>query len=381
MTKHEALDPPARLTLVTGGEQFLVSRAVSRVVRAARTVDPQMERRDVDAADPAAASALLSAMSPSLFGEAAVVVIGDLADAADAVVSTLVAAVASSVGDVWVVAVHSGSRNRKALDQVRAAGSTGSFVELQCGEVKPGRPTREFLELEARRAGRRITADGIDALVTAVGSRIGLLVGALEQLMADNPEGQIDAAVVNEAFAGVAEVSGFQFADAVWEGNGLLALERLRWGLAAQTLSGVGAVGSLAAGLRAMIRVKGAPRGMTESEVARFAGVPPFKVRQLRASVSAWEQSRLARAVVDLADVDAALKGGLRAGESLENAQKVWVLESFVARTVGLRERARPGSASAATPGAASAATPGAGSAATPGTGSARPVGHGIPPP
>lgn len=339
MTKRAAPDPPARVTLITGGEQFLVSRAVSRVVRAARAVDADVERRDVDAADPAGASALLCALSPSLFGESAVVVVGDLADASEAVVSTLVAAAGSLPEGTWVVAVHSGVRNRKVLDQVRAVRVPGGVQEVHCGEVKPGRPTRELLELEARRAGRRITSDGIDALVTAVGSRVGLLVGALEQLIADNPEGPIDAPTVNTAFGGVAEVSGFQFADAVWEGRGLVALQRLRWGLGAQTLNGVGAVGSLAAGLRSMVRVAGARPGMPEADVAKLAGVPPFKVRNLRAAASAWEPAQLARAVLDLADVDARIKGGLRAGESLENAQKVWVLESFVVKTVGLRER------------------------------------------
>ncbi|MGB8020552.1 MAG: hypothetical protein WCF04_04945 [Candidatus Nanopelagicales bacterium] len=339
MTYQAAPEAPARVTLITGGEQFLVSRAVSRAVVAARAVHPDVERRDVDAADPAGSSALLSALSPSLFGESAVVVVGDLADASDAVVSALVAAATSLPEDMWVVAVHSGSRNRKVLDRVRAIGIPGVVQEVQCGEVKPGRPTRELLELEARRAGRRITPDGIDALVTAVGSKIGLLVGALEQLMADNPEGPLGASTVNSAFAGVAEVSGFQFADAVWEGRGLVAMQRLRWGLGAQTLNGVGAVGSLAAGLRSMVRVAGAPRGMTEADVAKFAGVPPFKVRHLRAEASAWEPAQLARAVVDLADVDARIKGGLRAGQSLENAQKVWVLESFVLKTVGRRER------------------------------------------
>jgi DNA polymerase-3 subunit delta len=177
----------------------------------------------------------------------------------------------------------------------------------------------------------------------ALGSDTALLVGALEQLMADNPDDPIDATAVTRTFAGVAEVSGFQLADSVWEGRALQALHRLRWGLESQTISGVGAVASLAVGLRAMVRVAGAPRGMAEADVARLAGVPPFKVRQLRAAVRNWEPAQLADAVVALAAADAHVKGGLRPGESLEPAQKVHALESFIVTTTGLAERHRPG--------------------------------------
>ncbi|HEX6886478.1 MAG TPA: hypothetical protein VF143_00105 [Candidatus Nanopelagicales bacterium] len=331
--------PPPGCTLLVGAESFLVGRAVRRAVAAARAVDPAVERREVDAEDPAALGQLQSALSPSLFGEAAVVVVSGLADASDALHAALLAGLADLPERTWVVALHAGSRNKKSLDALRAAAIPGGVVEVACGEVKRGRPMRELLESEARAAGRRLTTDGAEALVMALGADLALLVGGLEQLMADEPEDPIDAAVVTRTFAGVAEVSGFQLADAVWEGRGTLALQRLRWGMATQTVSGAGAVGSLAAGLRAMVRVGGTPRGMAEAEVARLAGVPPFKVRALRAAYGGWEAGQLADAVIELAEVDAQVKGGLRPGESLEPAQKVHALESFLIRTCGLAER------------------------------------------
>jgi DNA polymerase-3 subunit delta len=241
--------------------------------------------------------------------------------------------------DTWVVALHSGERSKKALEELKSLQVPGGLVEIPCAKVRAGRPTRELLEQEARRSGRRITSDGVDALVMALGADIALLVGALEQLFSDSDEDPIDAAEVTSTFAGVAEVSGFQLADAVWEGRALLALQRLRWGLVSQTMSGAGAVGSLAAGLRAMVKVAGAPRGMSEADVARVAGVPPFKVRVLRSAAASWEPTQLAEAVKLLAAVDAQMKGGLRPGESLEPAQKVRALEAFVIDTVGLQER------------------------------------------
>jgi DNA polymerase-3 subunit delta len=332
---------PARLTLLVGGEQFLISRAVARIMVDARRADPGVERREVDAEEPGAVGALQSALSPSLFGEAAVVLVTGVADAPDSVLQALVAGVGDLADETWVVVQHVGTRNRRSLDQIRALDVPGGVAEVACAEVKRGRPTRELLEAEARAAGRRLTTDGADALVMALGPDIALLVGALEQLMADNPEDQIDSSVVSATFAGVAEVSGFQLADAVWEGRALLALQRLRWGLATQTVTGAGAVGSLAAGLRAMAKVSAAPRGASEADVARLAGVPPFKVRALRQAAAAWEPAALADAVIGLAAVDARVKGGLRPGESLDPAQKVHALESYVMTTAGLGERRR----------------------------------------
>lgn len=339
MTAPSAPTPPARLTLLVGAEPFLINRAVGRVVAAARRVDPAVERRDVAADESDAVGALQAALSPSLFGEAAVVVVSDVADATDAVVEALRAGLGDLADDTWVVVQHAGNKSKKALDLLRGCDVPGSRAEIACGEVKRGQATRELLEAEARASGRRLTADGADALAMALGSDVALLVGALEQLMADQPEDPIDAAVVTSTFAGVAEVSGFQLSDALLEGRSLLALQRLRWGLAGQTVSGPGVTASLAAGLRSLARVRGAPRGMAEADVARLAGVPPFKVRSLRNAGRSWEDGQLADAVVSLAEVDAQVKGGLRPGESLDATQKVHVLESFIVDTVGLRER------------------------------------------
>lgn len=340
---------PAGLTLLVGTEEFLVSRAIARVLASARAVDPAVERREVDTLAASAVGDLQTALSPSLFGEAAVVLLRSVGEAGEAVQSALQAGLADLPEDTWVVVEHSGGRSKLAaagLAALRAAGVPGGVREVACVEVKKGRETRQLLDWEARASGRRLTTDGADALVLAVGSDIALLVGALEQLLTDTEQDPIDAAVVTALFSGVAEVSGFQLADAVWQGAGLLALQRLRWGTASQDISAAGAVGSLAAGLRSMVRVGCAPRGLADAEVARVAGAPAFKVRQLRDAYRAWEPAQLAEAVVRLADVDAAVKGGLRPGESLEAAQKVHALEGFIVGTTDLRDsRGRRGGA------------------------------------
>jgi DNA polymerase-3 subunit delta len=335
--------PPARLTLLVGSEEFLVGRAIRRVVAGARAVDPQVERRDVDAEDPDAIGLLQAALSPSLFGESAVVVVRGTAEAAEPVMAALLAGVADLADNTWVVVEHVGSRNKRSLDALRGASVPGGVAEVACAAVKKGE-LRGLLEREARAAGRRLTADGVDALVVALGTDVALLVGALEQLLADHPDDPIDAAVVSSTFSGVAQMPGYEMADAVWEARGLLALQRLRWGQASQTISGAGAVGAMAAGLRALVRVAGTPRGLPDAEVARLTGAPAFKVRSLRRLQVTWEPGALADAVVALAALDAQVKGGLGGTAGLEPAQKAHALESYVIATTGLRQRrADPG--------------------------------------
>ena len=344
-----AAAPPAGVTLLVGGEGFLVARAIARVTAAVRTADPEVERREVDALAPSAVGELQSALSPSLFGESAVVIVRGIADASESVLAALADGARSMAEGQWVIVEHSGGRSKAAaasLAALRALDPPAGLREIACSEVKRGRETRDLLVNEARAAGRRLTTDGADALVLALGSEVALLVGALEQLLSDSEEDPVDASVVTDTFSGVGEVSGFQLAGSVWDGQGLHALQRLRWGLASQDISAAGAVGSLAAGLRGMVKVGSAPRGMPEAEVARLAGVPPFKVRTLREAYRAWTPTQLGDAVVNLADVDAAVKGGLRPGEALDAAQKVHALESFVVSTTGMtgepRELRRP---------------------------------------
>ncbi len=332
---------PAGLTLLVGTEEYLIARAIRAVVTAARAVAPEAERRDVDVVEPGAVGELQAALSPSLFGDAAVVVLTDVSEAIPAVVDALAGGLADLAEDTWVVVVHGGVKAKPVLTRLRESAPAGGVAEIACAKVTRPAQRRELLTEQARYAGRELTSDGADALALAVGSDIALLVGALEQVLADVPDDPIDAAAIQEMFVGVAEVSGFQLADAVWERKSLLALSRLRWGMASQTLTGPGVTGSLAAGLRGLIRVAGAPRGLPKEEVARRAGVPPFKVGQLRQTVGLWENVELGDAVIALAEVDAAVKGGLHPGESLEASQKEHALESFITRTAG--PAARPG--------------------------------------
>ncbi|MEY3407139.1 MAG: hypothetical protein RL038_200, partial [Actinomycetota bacterium] len=72
----------------------------------------------------------------------------------------------------------------------------------------------------------------------------------------------------------------------------------------------------------------------SEGELARLAGVPPFRVKALRQQVRYWNPRMLANAALLLTNTDAALKAGvineLGVAQVLDPAQRIALLERTV---------------------------------------------------
>ena len=324
----------ARITLALGGETALTERAVLAATAAARAADPSIQRITIAANDDGAAGAVREAAAPNLFGDGVVIVLTGL-DAAD---EQLGAAVRELIADqpdnVTLVLTHPGGMKGKALlDAVRGAGAQ----VVDCQVVKRGKATLEFLSREFAAHKRKVTTDALTVLYDAIGQDLGLLAAAVSQLSSDLETDPIDADAVREYFGGVADVSGFAIADAVWERRSADALRMLRQAMLTSEGGRVGpaTVASLASGLRTLVRVGGMPPGASEADVAREAAVPPWKVRVLQRQWSRWsgDQRRLAAAVVALADADGAMKGGVRERTGLDPEQKLLALEILVATT------------------------------------------------
>lgn len=327
-----------RITLAIGGEAVLIDRAVASVATAVRKAEPTAQRTTIGAGDEGAAGDLREAAAPNLFGDAGVVVITGIDAADDDLVKALREVLTDLPESTHLVLTHPGGTKGKALlDELRKAGAE----EVDCRGPKKGKETREFLTREFARRKRKVTPDAIVILYDAIGHDIGLLSSAVSQLCADIEAEVIDAAAVGDFFGGVAEVSGFTVADAVWDRRQADALETLRQAMLAGDPSRIGVlmVSSLASGLRTLVRVGGMPPGASDADVAREAGVPPWKVKDLRRQWTRWasDQRRLAQAVVALAEADGAVKGGVSAGTALDPEQKLLALELLVAGTQGSR--------------------------------------------
>lgn len=328
----------ASITLTVGPEAALVDRAVSVVATRLRSQDPSAQRVSVSASSDDAASAIRAAAAPNLFGDAILLVVEGIDQADEPTAAAIRAIVDDAPDGVTLVVTHPGGVKGKAL--VEAIKTAGADV-VDCQAVKRGKATTDFIGQEFSAHRRRVTSDAVGVLYEAIGQDVGLLAAAVSQLAVDIETDPIDADAIRAYFSGVADVSGFAIADAVWERRSADALRMLRQAMLSSDGGRVGpaTVASLASGLRTLVRVGAMPPGASEADVAREAGVPPWKVRTLRRQWSRWsgDQRRLAAAVVALADADGAMKGGVRERSALDPEQKLLALEILVATTTAPR--------------------------------------------
>lgn len=328
------------ITLITGPEMVLVDGALADARREARERDgSEPDRRCVSAAAEGAASVLAEALSPTLFGDPTLIIITE-ADQIDDELWAVIEGAIAEPPDAVSLAVHhpGGVKGKKYLTALRAAGSR----DVSCAALKRGRQTQDFLMHDVRQRGRKATPGAMQALYAAIGHDLALLIGAIAQLCSDVETGPIDEEAVAKYFVGVVDVQGFRVSDAVWEHRAVDALRDLRWMSESSGRGGVGpsATAMMGGGLRALVRVQGLPPGMNDADAMRESGVKfDWQLRIARNRVKQWRPDRLASATVFLSDLDVAVKGGLRPGESLDVDQKLHALESFVMRTAA---RAHP---------------------------------------
>lgn len=304
--------PPPTMTLALGKEELLADRVVSSVVGAARAVDADTDVRRLEAPGltPGTVTDLLQ---PSLFGERKVVVVSGVGDAAEELFTELKAVVADLVPRpheisedraVHVVLLHRGGQRGKALlDAARKAGAS----VVMCPEVKYDSDKVKFVSGEFRQAHRKITAEGAQALVEALGSDLRELASACSQLVSDTT-GTVDPAVVDRYHAGRVETSGFKVADKAVEGRPEEALALLRHALA----TGVAPVlvtSALAGTLRGLVKTGSVPRSTAPAELARELGMAPWMIEKARRQLKGWTAEGLDRSIRAVAVADAAVKG------------------------------------------------------------------------
>ena len=196
-----------------------------------------------------------------------------------------------------------GVKGKGLLDKLKAGGAE----IIDCPAVKAWE-LPQFVSAEARRAGSSIDPGAAQALVDAVGHDLRSLASAVGQLVSDGEGGAITSEHVRRYFGGRSEVTSFAVADAVLAGRTGVAMEQLRWALA----TGVAPVlltSALASGLRGLGKLITAGGGLREADLARQVGVPPWKLKSMRAQARGWDQGGLATALKAVAVADAEVKG------------------------------------------------------------------------
>lgn len=307
MTPRTAPQPAAvlgRVTLVTGKEEFLAERTVADLRAAVRALDAEAEISETRAGDLSMAT-LGELAAPSLFSSTRCVVVTSLEDLPEESVAGLLDYAAAPAEDVAVVLVHGGGQ--KGTGVLAKLRKLPTVVDVRLEEVKAHELTG-FVSAEARRHGARLDGPAAAALVQSLGADLRGLAAAAAQLASDFPGHSLGVETVTQYFAGRAEAKSFAVADAALFGRRREALEELRWALDTGTAP-VLVTSAFASGLRALARLSGAPRGAREGDLAKLAGVPPWKVRTLRGQLQGWEAPRLGDAIRAVAQADADIKG------------------------------------------------------------------------
>lgn len=309
------------LVLLTGSDPFLSARAIDDTVKQWRKADPDLGIEEIPGSAPDVRLRLAEAGGEDLFGTRNILVVTEADALGDAVDALVVAADSNPV-----VAHHRAGRGGQAAlkDLKKAADTT-----IDCQPLKKGRALNDFVTAEFKRHKRRITSDALALLLEAVGADLADLASAAHQLASDAATDPIDAQVVGQYFRGVAALSGYQVADAVMLGRPAEVLQRLRQAQIAAdgARTGPAIVAAVAGSVRQLIALSATAPGMSDADIARHIGVPPWKLRTLRSQARRWKPAQLAQAVTLLADLDARVKGGLREGEQLDAAQKLHALE------------------------------------------------------
>jgi DNA polymerase III subunit delta len=307
--------PYGRVVLVSGPEALLADRAVAAVVARARVEDDQVELTEIEAGR-LDSGRLTELTGPSLFASRRVLVVRELTELPAALSGPVAALATEPLPDLALILVHpGGARGKPLLDQLRAA----KVEVIDCPPYKAWE-LPQFVAAEARRLDGVMDSGAAQLLVDSVGHDLRALVSAVAQLVADCDGGQVTGADVRRYFAGRAEVTSFAVADAALAGRTANAMEQLRWAMS----TGVAPVlitSALASGLRGLGKLITATPATPEVELAKEVGVPPWKLKSMRAQGRGWDAGGIARALIVVATADAAVKGAVDdAGFALEQA-------------------------------------------------------------
>jgi DNA polymerase-3 subunit delta len=290
---------PPPVTVVSGGEDLLVDRAVRQVIDTARTLDPEAEVAELYGVDLHTGD-LAQLVAPSLFGGPPVVVIRGLeelpskSEREEVVVAhdELLAYLKHPVDDACVVLVHAGGPSgRGLLNQAKAIGARQVDASMPAKYAEAARFRRQFVREEFQAAHRQVTPDAVELLVSSVGGDLRDLAAAAAQLASDT-EGEV--------------------ADRLLEGRAAAALESLRYLLAAEGVHKVApiVVAAVARNLRALALVVAAPRGASAAMLSQSCGVPEWKIRNFYQPLTRnWGPDQVRDAIGLVADADAAVKG------------------------------------------------------------------------
>lgn len=301
------------VVVLVGSERFLADRAARLLKKAVVGDGPRGFNDDVFHGPQLVAQRMVAAARTlPMMASARYVLVRDAgeipADQHDAIGAYIASPSPSTC--VVLVAEKIDGKSRIAKEAKKA----GAWIE--CEPLK-GALLGRFTAGEAKRRGHPIDEDALSALLDALGNDLAAIDDAIERLsLFVGEKGR--AITLDDVEASVVRVR----VESIWKVVDAVAARNTRVALA-----GVGSLledrepplrilGSLARQLRMIARAKRAlAEGLRGQDVAKAAGAPPFKARDLEASARRFDDEALRAAFRALAEADSALKGSKRPGE------------------------------------------------------------------
>lgn len=282
--------------LVLGEDEFLAERTTKRLIAEAgkEAEVTTLRANEVSEGD------IVMATSPSLFAEERVVVFKHAELAGKEPTQVLLNACADPAPGITLIVEHTGKGRQQAM--------VAKFKKL--AEVHEAAPLKEnqrraWLTNEFRSHGASPTPDVVSALLESVGSDLRELASAASQLVADT-EGEITVESVRQYYLGVAEVAGFDIADQAVAGRAdrALASARRALQLGVEPPAIAAALARKIGDIAKLHGVRGNP-----NQLAGQVGMAPFVVQKTMQVARHWSSDSVSRAVIIVADLDAAVKG------------------------------------------------------------------------
>jgi len=299
---------PHALVLV-GSERFLADRAAKLLKKAVIGEGPSGFNDDVfDGAQVVAQRVVAAAKTLPMMAPARYLLIRD-GDAippeqADALAAYLAA---PSPSTCFVIVAEKIDGKTKLA---KAAKKAGVWVDT---EPLKGSLLDRFVAGEAKRRHHAISPDAVALLVDALGNDLAAIDDAIERASLYVGKGApIDREAISASVVRTRVESIWKVVDAVAARSSRTALAGVG-SLLADREPPLRILSLVARQLRMVARAKQALAGGARGEaVARAAGAPPFKARDLEAAARHFDDAALAAAFRVLAEADVALKGSKR---------------------------------------------------------------------
>lgn len=297
---------PAPVVLVSGAQDLFADRAIKGLRDFLRAEDPSLEVSDIDAGAYQPGE-LLTLASPSLFAEPRLIRVSNVEKCTDAFLTEALGYLTEPAESAYLVLRHGGGvRGKKLLDAIRAA--SGIAIEILCADLKKDSEKYDFAKSEFQRADKRITPAALRQIVSAFSDDVAELAAACQQLISDSAQ-QITEETVDSYYGGRVETTAFVVADSAIAGRAGEALIGLRHALSSGA-DPVPIVAAFAMKVRTMAKVSGAYG--PSAQIAGQLGMAPWQVDRAKRDLQGWTDDGLGRAIIALAEADAAVKGAGR---------------------------------------------------------------------